>query len=93
MVWRMSTVTFDTLSFCKQLQAAGVPPAQAEAHAQAQAEFLTDHLLSQMATREDLKQLETRLQMEMQLLGRTLTVRLGGLVALGVGVLAALIQF
>ena len=89
----MSTVTFDTLSFCKRLQAAGVPAARAEAHAQAQAEFLTGHLLFQMATREDLKQFETRLQMEMQLLGRALTVRLGGMVALGVGVLAALIQF
>ncbi|MCY4565296.1 MAG: DUF1640 domain-containing protein [Gammaproteobacteria bacterium] len=89
----MSTVTFDTLSFCKRLQAAGVPPAQAEAHAQAQAEFLTDHLLSRMATREDLQHLEARLRLEMQLLGRALTIRLGGMVALGVGMLAALIQF
>ena len=89
----MSTVTFDTLTFCKRLQAAGVPPAQAEAHAQAQAEFLTDHLLSQMATREDLQHLEARLRLEMQLLGRALTIRLGGMVALGVGMLAALIQF
>lgn len=113
-VWRMSTVTFDTLSFSKRLQAAGVPPAQAEAHAQVQAEFLTNHLLSLVATKEDIeaiweeiraikedvratkediKQLETRLRMEMQLLGKTLTVRLGGIVALGVGALAALNQF
>ena len=46
-----------------------------------------------MATREDLKQSQTRLQMEMQLLGRALTMRLGGMVALGVGVLAAPIRF
>ena len=99
MIRRMSTVAFDTLAFCKRLQAAGVPPAQAEAHAQAQAEFLTDHLLSTVATkddirltREDMKQLEMRLQMEMQLLGWTLTVRLGGMVVLGVGALAVLIQ-
>ena len=151
MVWRMSTVTFDTLSFSKRLQAAGVPAAQAEAHAQAQADFLTGNLLSQMATKEDIrdmvtrddirdmvtrddirdmvtkedirdmvtkedirdmatkqdiqaiyadmqsireeaKHLEARLRMEMQLLGKTLTVRLGGIVALGVGALAALAQ-
>ena len=104
----MSTVTFDTLSFSKRLQAAGVPAVQAEAHAQAQAEFIADNLLSQTATRKDIrdmatkedvqsvregvKHLETRLRMEMQLLGKTLTVRLGGIVVLGVGVLAALVQ-
>ncbi len=92
MVWRMSTVTFDTLAFSKRLQEAGVPLAQAEAHAQVQAEFLTDHVLSHVATREDMKQLEVRLGMEMQLLARTLTIRLGGMVVLGVGALAALMQ-
>ena len=92
MVWRMSTVTFDTLAFSKRLQEAGVPLAQAEAHAQVQAEFLTDHVLSHVATREDMKQLEVRLGLEMQLLARTLTIRLGGMVVLGVGALAALMQ-
>ena len=98
----------DTLSFSRRLQAAGVPAAQAEVHAQAQAEFIADNLLSQtaarkdirdMATKEDVqsvreevKHLETRLRMELQLLGKTLTVRLGGVVVLGVGVLAALVQ-
>ena len=70
-----------------QIQQAFLP------RAQAQAEFLTDDLLSRMATREDLKQSQTRLQMQMQLLGRALTIRLGGMVALGVVVLAALIRF
>ena len=39
-----------------------------------------------------MKQLEVRLGMEMQLLARTLTIRLGGMVVLGVGALAALMQ-
>ena len=120
-------MTFDTLSFSKRLHAAGVPLEQAEAHAQAQAEFLTDHLLFHVAGKEDLKafatredlkafatkedlkafvtkedlravreemqHLETRLRMEMQLLGKTLTVRLGGIVVLGIGALGALVQF
>ena len=162
-------MTFDTLSFSKRLQAAGVPTEQAEAHALAQGEFLTDHLLSFVATKEDLKasamkedlkafatkedlkafatkedlkafatkedlkafatkedlkafatkedlkafaskeefratqedvkairkemnHMETRLRLEMQLLGKTLTVRLGGIVVLGIGALAALNQ-
>ena len=160
-------MTFDTLSFSKRLQAAGVPIEQAEAHALAQGEFLTDHLLSFVATKEDLKasamkedlkafatkedlkafatkedlkafatkedlkafatkedlkafaskeeftatqedvkvlkedvkairkemnHMETRLRLEMQLLGKTLTVRLGGIVVLGIGALAALNQ-
>ena len=44
------------------------------------------------ALREDLKHLETMLRMEMHLLRETLTVRLGGIVVLGVGTLAALNQ-
>ena len=43
--------------------------------------------------REEMKHLETMLRLEIQLLGKTLTVRLGGIVVLGIGALAALIQF
>lgn len=57
----MSTVAFDTLAFSKRLQEAGVPPDQADAHARAQADFLTDHLLAEMATKNDLAELEARL--------------------------------
>ena len=55
----MSTVAFDTLAFSKRLQKAGVPVVQAEAHAIAQADFLTHHLLSEVATKDDLKALQT----------------------------------
>jgi len=51
----MSTLAFDTLAFSKRLQAAGIPPEQAEAQASAQAEFLNQHGLSQMATKDDLR--------------------------------------
>ena len=37
---RMSSITFDTHKFVKDLQAAGVPPAQAEAFVLAQQEIL-----------------------------------------------------
>ena len=55
----MSTVAFDTLAFSKRLQKAGVPVVQAEAHAIAQADFLTHHLLSEVATKDDFKALQT----------------------------------
>ena len=55
----MNTAAFDTLAFSKRLQEAGVPVAQAEAHAIAQADFLTHHLLGEVATKDDLKVLQT----------------------------------
>jgi len=51
-------VAFDTLAFSKRLQEAGVPPVQADAQAQAQADFLTHHLLAEVATKDDLKRLQ-----------------------------------
>lgn len=43
--------SLDTLSYCKRLEAAGMPREQAEVQAQ---------ILSQMATKEELKELEAR---------------------------------
>jgi len=51
----MNTVAFDTLAFAKRLQAAGMSSELAEAQASAQAEFLDQHILSKMATKEDLR--------------------------------------
>ena len=115
-------MTFDTLAFCKRLEDGGVPPDQAEAHARAQADFLADYLLSEMATKSDLKELATELKLGqsaikdelklcatkdelkrfatkddlkhgLELLSKTLTIRLGGMVFLGIGALAALLRF
>ena len=54
----MNMLAFDTLAYSKRLQEAGVPSAQAEAHAIAQADFLTHHLLSAVATKTDLAELK-----------------------------------
>jgi len=51
----MSTLAFDTLAFSKRLQEAGIPPEQAEVQASAQAEFLNQSVLSQVATKDDLR--------------------------------------
>ncbi len=58
----MNMVAFDTLAYSKRLQEAGVPSAQAEAHAIAQADFLTHYLLSEVATKTDLAEVKTELK-------------------------------
>jgi hypothetical protein len=60
----MASVTFDTLKFVKQLEAAGVPAAQAEAEARALAEVLQANL-DDLATKRGLKDLELALRRDL----------------------------
>lgn len=76
------TATYDTLGFAQTLRAAGMSQKQAEAHASA----IRDHVMPELATKADI--LELKHLIERQTL--QLTVRLGGLVVLGIGALAAL---
>ena len=91
-------MAFDTLTYAKKLQEAGVPIQQAEAHAGALKELVEDNL----ATKRDIKELEAALRHEIELLRRELKqdielvrrdilIKLGGIVVAGVTVLAALI--
>lgn len=57
----MSTVPFDTHAYVKKLQAAGFTEAQAEVQAEAIAELVNE----QLATKRDLKDLETTLQRDL----------------------------
>ncbi|HHW4681301.1 MAG TPA: DUF1640 domain-containing protein [Xylella taiwanensis] len=57
----MALAAFDTLSFANQLKNAGVPPAHAEAQAEALAEVFETHL-QQLATKADLRELELKLE-------------------------------
>jgi hypothetical protein len=61
-------MAFDTLSYAKKLQESGVPPRQAEAHAEALKELAEDNL----ATKRDLKDLEMVLRHEIDLVRRDL---------------------
>jgi hypothetical protein len=54
----MSTITFDTLKYVRQLEASGVAPIQAEAFVNAQREILSDALDASLATQGDLQSLE-----------------------------------
>ncbi len=71
----MSATIFDTLGYFEKLKAVGVPEEQAKVQAGALRELIEDKL----ATKQDLKELEYRL-----------TIRLGGMIAAAVAVLAAL---
>ena len=63
-------VALDTLAYVRHLESAGVPRAQAEAHAEAVASFAGDTL----PTKRDLLEVEARLRAEI----RELDIRLSG---------------
>ena len=73
----MSTVTFDAHAFVKDLTRAGMPEEQAEVLARSQAALIDDN----PATKQDLKESELRL-----------TIRLGSMIVVAVGVVAALVK-
>jgi hypothetical protein len=78
--WPMA-YAFDTLGYAKRLRDAGISMPEAEAHAEAAREFI----MVELVTKSDLASV-----LEHQTL--RLTVRLGGMVAIAVAVLAIIIK-
>ena len=98
----MATITFDTLKFANTLKDAGVPPAQAEAEAVALSEALEVNL-KELVTKDDLHREIESLRREMMTgfaqvdsrfiqLEQRLIIKLGGLIALSIGIVAALVK-
>ena len=87
----MSAITFDTLKFANRLKSVGVPDKQAEAEAEALAEALEVNL-KDLSTKADLLAAKVELQQEMRLLEQRLIIKLGTLVALAIGIVAALVK-
>lgn len=87
----MSTLTFDTLKFANRLKAAGVPDKQAEVQAEAMADALEVNL-KDLATKADLQAVKDDLQKELLLLEQRLVIKLGAMVVVAVGAVAALIK-
>ncbi len=73
----MATIVFDTHAFVKEMAEAGMPEKQAEVLARSQATLINERL----ATKQDLKELELRL-----------TIRLGSMMVVAIGVVAALVK-
>jgi len=72
---------FDTLGYAKRLRDAGISTAQAEAHAEAARDFV----MAELVTKTDLDAALDHLALK-------LTVRLGGMVAVAVAILATIIK-
>jgi len=92
----MAAITFDTLKFVKTLEAAGVSAKHAEAFASAVRDSSES---ADLVTRKDL-QIELQpikadialLRQEMIQLEQRMTIKLGGMLVVAVGVIAALIK-
>jgi histone H3/H4 len=87
----MTTLTFDTLKFARRLKEAGMDPRLAEEQAEALAEALEVNLQA-LATKADIKQLENDLRKDMQLMEQRLVIKLGSMLVVAVGVVAALVK-
>jgi len=84
----MASIAFDTHAFVKELTAAGMPEAQAEVLASSQAKLIDGKL----ATKQGLKKLEERLRRDMKEFEFRLTIRLGSMMVIAVGAVAALVK-
>ena len=84
----MTTIVFDTHAFVKELAEAGMPEKQAEVLARSQAMLIDEKL----ATKQDLKELEARLRRDMKELELRLTIRLGSMMVVAIGAVAALVK-
>ena len=94
----MATITFDTLKFANTLKDAGVPPAQAVALSE-----VLEVNLKELVTKDDLHREIESLRREMMTgfaqvdsrfiqLEQRLIIKLGGLIALSIGIVAALVK-
>lgn len=82
------TLTFDTLAYAKKLVAVGVPQQQAEV----QAEALVDIIYEHIATKENVKNMESTLYTELKDMEMWLTVRFGIMIAASTAITVVLIK-
>lgn len=83
-----AVVTFDTLRYAKKMVAVGFTQQQAEAQAEAIAEIVDERL----ATKQDIKELEIKLETRIRELELHMTIKLGGLMIGGLGTLVILMK-
>ena len=90
------TYAFDTLGYAKRLRDAGVTSEQAEAHAEATRDFIMAELVTKsdlLSLRQEMASRFQRLEMAIENQTLRMTVRLGGMVAVAVAILAAINKF
>ena len=84
----MTPAAFDTPTCSKKLQELGFTREQAEGFAQIQRELIDDRF----AAKQDLRELETRLDNKIEKLEYRLTIRLGGMMAASIAIVATLVK-
>ncbi|MDD5321036.1 MAG: DUF1640 domain-containing protein [Methylococcales bacterium] len=84
----MTTIAFDTHSFVKKLKAVGFTEEQAEVFASEQARLIEGKL----ATKNNLVELENNLRRDMRELEYRIIIKLGGLMAVSITVVATLVK-
>jgi hypothetical protein len=82
----MNAVPFDTLKLARDLESAGMAPPAAAGAASALADALAG---AELATKSDLALLEARVMAAIELLRRDMTIKLGGMMFIAVGVILA----
>lgn len=87
----MATITFDTLKFANKLKTAGVVPEHAEAEAEALADIFEINI-KEVATKEDIKHLEERIDSKFIQLEQRMTIKLGALMVIAVSAVATLVK-
>jgi hypothetical protein len=98
----MSTITFDTLKYVKQLENAGIPAVHAEAFVNAQRDILADALDTNIATRGDLATVKTEMtalrtdielfKKDVEAMEQRLTIKLGAFLAVFAGIIIAALK-
>ncbi len=102
----MNAIAFDTLKFAKRLKEAGFTEQQAEALADAEAEFIEQNLATKRDIadiKRDIKELEVKLEVkieqirsdlarDMKDLEYRMTIKLGTLMVVAVGAIATLVR-
>ena len=82
----MTSYTFDTLSYAKELIAAGMPQQQAEVISLRQRSLIENEL----ATKTDIKNTEIELKRDIKVMEFTMTLRLGAIVVISLGAMTTL---
>lgn len=87
----MTAITFDTLAFSNKLKKAGCDSQQAETQAEAVADIVSGMMTDHVATQQDLKDLEARVDLRFKDLESKITMRFGAMLTAAVSILAALL--
>ena len=81
----MVAIMFDTHAFVKELTQAGMPETQAEVLARTHATLINEKLATKQDLKRELGELELRLMYK-------LTLRIGSMMVVAIGVVAALVK-